>query len=124
MLKERYEVVKSVGFIDFGFNYLEEGLSSRFAYVDLDSNKDGVIDPAEAEAVKTNLWTVARNAGAKALIDSKGIAISINHCIDFNGTTAAKDDIAIVLQKGDLIDTTTELSFAQLHWLNDNEYIS
>jgi hypothetical protein len=122
MLKSRYVVVKPVGFVDLGANYKEQGAEARFAYVELDTNKDGIIDEAEADAVRKNLWTIAINGGA-TMLTNKGIVVSIGSCVDFTGVTAPRDDIAIVLQEGDVITMDTNLSFAQLHWLSNSGYI-
>jgi hypothetical protein len=141
MLKGKYEVLKSVGFVDLGFNWREQNVKERFAYVDLGGDVEGALNPEEIEKLQKSLYTIAINSGAKALVDDKGIKIGLNTCLDFSGVTAPKDDLAIVLNKGDKLMVTTRykdaegninevkpeeltvLSFDQLHWLEDNGFI-
>jgi len=141
ILKGRYTTDKAFGVLDLGLDWREQGAVARFAYVDLDVNKDGRVSDTERKAVKANLYTLAINAGAEALKDGK-IVIAVTSCLDFStGGASAKNDEALVYDKGEVImistyyrdekgnetfsepDSLTRMSFALLHFLDDQSLI-
>ena len=141
ILKGRYTTSKAFGVLDLGLDWAEQGAVARFAYVDLDVDKNGKVDDTERKAVKANLYSLAINAGASTLKDGK-IVIAITSCLDFStGGSTAKNDEALVYDKGEVImistyyrdkegnetfsdpHSLTRMSFALLHFLDEKGLI-
>jgi len=139
-LKGRYVTNKAFGFVDLGNDHPE---GARYAAVNLDTDNNGVVDAEEAKAVKRTLYRAALEAGAQPLKNEKGVIVGIDSCLNFSkGGVEAEDDRVYVFNKGEAIMLTTRytdangveyttdeegltrLTFDQLHWLEDNGFIS
>jgi hypothetical protein len=142
MLKGHYIVTKSFAFVDLGLDYKDQGFETRFAIVDDPSSDDGFWTEEEKEAIYANLYSIAINSGAEPIRNGTKV-VSVNRCLDFNNPKSepAKNDKAWIFNKGDHIfltsryedkdgnvwevgeDGITDLSFDQLHFLEDKGLI-